>query len=234
MRNTNRIVVGDGYRGTPPYTQLWSNGSTASFQNNQPLGTYSVTLTDSHGCIDTATAIILSPPTLTATTTNYISSCDSINTVPAATVTVNASGGVPPYMYLWSNGQTSQTISNLATGNYSVIVTDANGCTVQPVAQAYNNDAALIQGDTLICTGSQTTLSTVPGTSFSWSSSSGVISTAPTVNVAQGVYTLNMVNMAGCAHTGSFQVNEHVCNTILNLTCLLQGITITDKCNRYC
>lgn len=214
-------VTGTG--GTPPYTQLWSNGSTASFQNNQPIGTYSVTLVDSHGCIDTATAIILSPPTLTATTTNYISSCDSINTVPAATVSVNASGGVPPYMYLWSNGETSQTISNLATGNYSVIVTDANGCTIQPVAQAYNNDAALIQGDTLICTGTQTTLSTVPGTSFTWSSSAGVVGTGASIQVGQGVYTLNMVNMAGCAHTGSFQVNEQVCYTILNLTCLLQG-----------
>jgi hypothetical protein len=214
-------VTGTG--GTPPYTQLWSNGSTASFQNNQPLGTYSVTLTDSHGCIDTSTAIILSPPVLQATVSNYSTTCDSITTVPAATVSVSASGGVAPYMYLWSNGSTNDTLSQLETGYYSVIVTDANGCTTQATASAFNNDAATIFGDSLICQGLLANLSTVPGTSYTWSQNNIPFSNTQSISVGQGLYHLDMINLNGCSHSASVQVVEQVCNTIINLSCLLQG-----------
>jgi hypothetical protein len=46
-------------------------------------------------------------------------------------ITVNVSGGQAPYTYLWSNGAVTQTINNLAVGNYSVVITDANNCTGQ-------------------------------------------------------------------------------------------------------
>ncbi len=46
-----------------------------------------------------------------------------------STATASATGGALPYTYLWSNGQTTATASNLPTGNYSVVVTDVNGCT---------------------------------------------------------------------------------------------------------
>ena len=46
-------------------------------------------------------------------------------------ITVNVSGGQAPYTYLWSNGAVTQTINNLAVGNYSVVITDTNNCTGQ-------------------------------------------------------------------------------------------------------
>src|SRR5690606_1869230 len=46
------------------------------------------------------------------------------------TASLVVTGGTPPYTYLWSNGMTSASISNLAAGDYSATVTDANGCTV--------------------------------------------------------------------------------------------------------
>src|SRR5690606_13083290 len=46
-------------------------------------------------------------------------------------ISVTASGGTEPYTYLWSNGATTQSITDLAAGSYTVTVTDANGCTAE-------------------------------------------------------------------------------------------------------
>lgn len=214
-------VTGSG--GFGPYTYLWSNGSTASFQTNQPIGTYSVSVTDTHGCWDTATAIILSPPTLTASVSDFHTNCDSITTVPAGTLTVNVSGGVTPYLYYWSNGETTQTINNLGTGTYSVIVTDANGCTVVPVAGVFNNDPASIIGEDTICNGNLASLSTLPGLAFTWSNSGGVVATTQSVSLGAGTYTLTATNLNGCVNTDSVTVVSQQCNTYLNLKAYLQS-----------
>jgi hypothetical protein len=52
-----------------------------------------------------------------------INSCDG-------SVTTNVSGGVAPYTYAWSNGETTASLNNTCVGNYSVTITDANGCSV--------------------------------------------------------------------------------------------------------
>ena len=112
--------------GTEPYSFLWSNGSTASFQSNLPVGNYSVTVTDAHGCTDQANAIILNPPDLMVLVANDSVLCENSSD---GDLSVVVSGGVQPYMYLWSNGATTASLNNLLIGTYTVIVTDANGCT---------------------------------------------------------------------------------------------------------
>ncbi len=214
-------VTGSG--GNGPYTFAWSNGSTAAFQTNQPLGNYSVTVTDTHGCWDTASAIILSPPPISASSNDFHTTCDSITTVPAGILSVTASGGVTPYLYLWSNGETTPTITNLGTGEYSVIVTDANGCTAAPVAHVYNNDPALILGEDTICNGTQAALSTLPSLSYTWSTSGGVISTAQDISVGAGTYTLTATNLNGCTNSSSVLVVSEQCNTIINLKLFYQS-----------
>lgn len=217
-------VTGSG--GNGPYTFLWNNGSTASFQTNQPLGNYSVTVTDTHGCWDTSNAIILSPPAINATmSADFHASCDSITTTPAGSLSVSVSGGVTPYLYLWSNGETTSSINQLGTGAYTCIVTDANGCTATPTGHIYNNDPAVILGDTIICTGGgiQTTLSTIPSNSYTWSNAGGVISTAQSVNVGVGNYTLTATNLNGCINSSSVHITSGQCNAVLNLKLYLQS-----------
>jgi hypothetical protein len=209
--------------GTAPYTYLWSNGSTAEFQTNQPVGNYSVVITDSHGCLDTSYAVILSPPTLTATMNNFISPCTAVDTTPVATLTVNVTGGVAPYMYLWSNGETTSTVQNLVSGNYSCIVTDANGCTVMAQALAANNDPAVISGDTLICNETMATLTANAGTSYSWSNGFSTFSTQQQVNVGPGNFTLTMANLAGCTHTATAHVVSQACYSPVQVRFLYQG-----------
>lgn len=119
------LLSGSAIGGTGGYSFLWSNGSVSEYQSNIPVGNYTLTVTDSLGCIDTASTIILNPPVLVSSITSVI---DSIGT----TLTANVSGGVSPFMFLWSNGGTSATVvipAGQPSALYTVIVTDANGCT---------------------------------------------------------------------------------------------------------
>lgn len=189
--------------GTAPYSFQWSNGSTASFQTNIPVGNYSVTVTDSNGCKDTALAIILNPPDLFATVSNAQVQCENSTD---GTLTVVASQGVPPYMYLWSNGATTPTISNLSVGNYTVIVTDANGCTVlgspsvTPIITLQNHfttiPACAGGADTIKVTSSGGTApySYVWNTGAVGSSINGTLS---------GTYTVTATDAIGCIGTDS-------------------------------
>lgn len=114
--------------GTPGYSFQWSNGSTTQHISGLPAGSYSVTITDVNGCTDIITGILVNQPaqSLAATLSSQVNaSCFGSNN---GSLAINPSGGTAPYSYLWSNGQTTPSISGIAAGNYSVTVTDANGC----------------------------------------------------------------------------------------------------------
>jgi len=110
--------------GTGSYTYLWSNGATtASIQVS--AGTYSVTVTDQNSCTASASLTVTEPDPLAL----IINKGDVLCVGGTASVSANVTGGTPLYSYLWSNGATAQTV-NLPVGNFSVTVTDANGCTI--------------------------------------------------------------------------------------------------------
>jgi gliding motility-associated-like protein len=118
--------------GTSPYTFLWSNGATTEDLSNVVAGNYTVTITDSKGCTANAVGNVTQPAAaLTGTTvvTNVLCSGGS-----TGAVNLTVSGGTPPYTFLWSNGATTEDISGLKAGSYTVTVTDANGCKVNPVS----------------------------------------------------------------------------------------------------
>lgn len=121
---------------TSPYTYQWdaSAGSqTSSTALSLCAGAYYVTVTDANGCntqknvsVTQATST-LSASTLSTTSAKCSGAC-------VGSSTLSASGGIPPYSYLWSpeaNNQTTETAISLCQGIYSVVITDMNGCTVQ-------------------------------------------------------------------------------------------------------
>ncbi|RMG82216.1 MAG: hypothetical protein D6714_11710, partial [Bacteroidetes bacterium] len=118
-------ILVSGWAGTPPYTYLWNTGATTPDIMNLPAGTYSVTVTDAAGCSIVETITINQPPPLTINMNAQPAGCTTNN----GTATANVSGGVPPYMYAWNTGATTQTITGLAPGTYSVTIQDANYCT---------------------------------------------------------------------------------------------------------
>ncbi len=111
--------------GTAPYTYDWGGGITSEDRQGLPPGLYSVLVTDANGCLAVTSVQVSEPAQMVLTP--FATPSNGTN----GTAAVNVNGGVPPFTYQWSDGQTSQVANNLAAGTYSVIVVDANGCTVQ-------------------------------------------------------------------------------------------------------
>lgn len=111
--------------GTPAYQYAWSNGATTATLAAIPDGNYVVTVSDAAGCFDFWTFSVAQPATaLTAIWT-------SDSTAGGWTITVEPQGGTPGYHIQWgaaAGGQTGPTVSGLASGVYSVTISDANDC----------------------------------------------------------------------------------------------------------
>jgi gliding motility-associated-like protein len=123
---TNGIINIQSQGGSPSYDYLWNNGLTSSTISGLPIGTYTVLVTDSLNCSQTMNVTITQPQEALAQTNN------SINLVclndPTGSIDFSVTGGTPAYNYLWSNGETTQDIDSLASGDYTVTVTDNLGC----------------------------------------------------------------------------------------------------------
>ncbi|HWB65199.1 MAG TPA: SprB repeat-containing protein, partial [Chitinophagales bacterium] len=121
----NGSATANAASGTGNYTYLWSNNGTTQTIDGLCAGSYTVTITDI-GTSQTASATTsISPVNNININTNPVStSCGNNN----GSVTANVTGGNGTFAYLWSNNGTTQTISNLAPGTYTVTATDLNGC----------------------------------------------------------------------------------------------------------
>jgi len=112
--------------GVAPFGYAWSNGGTTATINNIAANTYTVTVTDAVGCSLTTTTALTDPALLTLSITESIDpTCPNASN---GAITANASGGTGMVGYQWNIGQSGPTISGLPVGTYTVVVTDANGC----------------------------------------------------------------------------------------------------------
>ncbi len=112
--------------GAGTYTYLWSSGETTKSIAGKASGIYTVTITDANLCTSTNSITIAQPNSeLTITATQTVVACAYTNNGKAIAV---ANGGYSPYDYQWSNNQNNAIANHLSPGNYSVTVTDNNGC----------------------------------------------------------------------------------------------------------
>ncbi|MCB9315754.1 MAG: SprB repeat-containing protein [Lewinellaceae bacterium] len=108
------------------YSYLWSSGANTDTADALSAGTYMVTVTDSENCTSTASVTITQPAVLNA---NATATGETSLGASDGTATAAPSGGTTPYTYLWSTSGTTEMISGLAPGNYTVTITDNNACT---------------------------------------------------------------------------------------------------------
>lgn len=112
--------------GNGGFTYVWTNGGSSSTIGGLVEGTYVVTVTDALDCTDTTTIFIMEPLEILATV-NVLNEipCDGVG---LGILSVDASGGTPPYTYLWDDDQTTISVEHDEPNTYSVTVTDQKGC----------------------------------------------------------------------------------------------------------
>jgi hypothetical protein len=110
--------------GSSPYNYNWSNGDNTQDLSSIGAGTYTLTVSDANYC-DTVVSVTLDEPPVLTVDTNAVTDAGNGNN---GSIDLTVSGGTSSYNYNWSNNATSQDISGLSAGNYTVTVTDANLC----------------------------------------------------------------------------------------------------------
>lgn len=179
---------------------LWSNNATTQSITVNASGTFDVTYTDGNGCSATsaATTVMVNPnpaaPTITASGPTTFCTGDSV-TLTSSQATGN----------LWSNTATSQSITVTNSGSYSVVYTDANGCTATSNAvqvSVSNSPTPTVQatGSTTLCPGETVTLTSSPADTYLWST--GDTTQSITVSAA-GTYSVTVTNSNACNGVGA-------------------------------
>jgi|GEM_PF-190480 len=199
--------------GTGAYTYSWSTVATTRFIDNLSQGTYTVTVTDANGCTEVDSATVNEPNVISVNVAGTDASCAGVNDGAANAV---VTGGTTPYTFLWApNGQTTQGITGLGAGTFTVTVTDVNGCTAtddvvitQPNALSVN-----ITGSDLNCKSdnSGAALANVLGGTFPYTflwSDPAAQTTNPATNLAAGPYTVTVTDNNGCSSTASVTLTE--------------------------
>jgi hypothetical protein len=122
----NGAVLVNGGSNPAPYTFLWSNGTTNQHLVNVGEGYYTITVTDLYGCTVTDTWFVDEPDSLVLQGVSTNVGCQS---GAGGSISTSISGGVTPYTYYWSSGDTTANLVNLPPGTYTLDVTDNNFCT---------------------------------------------------------------------------------------------------------
>ncbi|MDQ3108977.1 MAG: gliding motility-associated C-terminal domain-containing protein, partial [Bacteroidota bacterium] len=205
--------------GTLPYTYSWNpTGQTTATATNLCSGIYTITISDANGCtliqngtITSPAVLVLSVPVVTDAT---------CNNSPDGAIDITINGGALPYTYSWTGPSpftaSTQDLTNVFSGSYTVTITDANGCAVTDtiVINALITIIADAGNDTTACVGTTFTLDgsgSTNATSYQWIQlpSNAVVGNSVTVNVSPATGTNTFVLVAsngGCSSTDTMLV----------------------------
>ncbi|MCB9332119.1 MAG: gliding motility-associated C-terminal domain-containing protein [Lewinellaceae bacterium] len=195
-----------------PYTYTWSNTATTEDLGNVPAGTYTVTVNAGGGCSSTASFTVLnntSDPVISPAVTASICGLDN------GAIDLTVSDGTAPYTYLWSNSATTEDLNGILAGNYTVTVTDANGCTADTTLNVPNNASTFsLTGTTVALTSclapnGSIDLTVTPAGSYTylWSNSA---TTEDISNLPDGTYTVSVTESGDCTASASFVVSNNL------------------------
>ncbi|MEM6684846.1 MAG: PKD domain-containing protein [Bacteroidota bacterium] len=203
--------------GQEPINFAWVDDPTAGTErNNLSPGAYTVTITDATPCSYTETFVIIQPAelTLSANITNALD-CDDAS---SGAINLLISGGTEPFSVSWSNGETTEDLTNITEGEYVVTVVDANGCDASETFTIIRPPAIVIDVDTetvVNCeafSASQTFTAQVSGgvPPFSLNWSSGIVTGANNEMMTtsqNGLVILEATDALGCVSSYTFEVD---------------------------
>ncbi|MBI4648982.1 MAG: SprB repeat-containing protein [Bacteroidia bacterium] len=197
--------------GTIQYSYAWFGGETTEDLVNIPAGIYKVTVTDSHGCIVTDSIEITEPAPFTVNIDLYHISCFGVTD---GMIDLTLSGGIFPYLFNWSNGETTEDITGLSSDVYGITATDNNGCLIIATGMLIEEPAqlAINYGKTDVsCNGNSDgsinlTISggTLPYT-YLWNTGE---STDDLQGVSVGIYSVTVTDTNNCTILDSIEIFE--------------------------
>ena len=201
--------------GTLPYQYSWTESGGATYNTEDlsgvPAGNYQLTLTDANGCTDTLTVILNEPNNLVLNESKTDVTCYGSNN---GTISLNVTGGVSPYTYVWNDLGNGPLRSDLSPGVYDVTVTDSNNC--QKSVQIEILEAPVFKIDPITtnisCFGEvdgSIDLNLIGGIaplSITWAddSSAGLNRN----NLSAGTYSVLIEDASGCTITETFSIIE--------------------------
>ncbi len=235
---TNGAMVSTVFGGTSPYSYLWSNGQTNGTLSGASANTYTLTVTDAHGCIGTNSVTITQPAlALTETITkNNDLTCHALPPLnnPNGSATSNPNGGTSPYTYSWvPSGGTSQTSVNLPAGTQVCLVTDVHGCTANFASVSLTQPSVIFATFTKTipyCNGYSDGSIVASGTggsgnytSYAWAPYGG--SSATATGLSAQTYTITITDNTGCSGTAAAGLGQPapIAVTIPTYTCVAGG-----------
>jgi hypothetical protein len=205
--------------GATPYFYNWGASRTTASVTGLVAGSYTVTVTDANNCTAQLPVTITQPAAITLSFATTSASCQ-----PTGSATVTPSGGTGAYTYLWSNGATTNKITNVAGGSYTVTVIDQNNCSVngpvtvpgtaspnfkcdvtltKPMSEQNSNDAeAKVVGS----------LGTAPYT-YLWSNGATSQSIA---GLSATTYRVTVTDANGCTSNCFITVPNSLCSNVTN------------------
>ena len=223
--NGSATITGSG--GTTPYTYLWTpSGQTTATATGLFALSYTATVTDNNGCTATASVNLTEPTQVTASISEPKIICKDSTGILIA----NVNGGTPPYKYSWSSGATNgiATITPTSSNDYSVVITDNNGCTTSAniVLQYGPAFAVDITGKKSVCVGDSTlicaqAMGAIDGVFYQWApvnSTNGCILVSPSIS---NVYTVTVVDGCGSTTTAQTSITSEpspIVNTRVNFS----------------
>ncbi len=215
--------------GITPYQYLWNNGDTSSLNNSLSAGIYLVMIADSNGCVLSLSDTLLNlNPAISYNFTTQQPQC--MNGV-TGNISVNVSGGLMPYQYLWNTNDTVNFIDSLQSGNYAVTITDSSGCVETGYVLLSDSSVLnlIITGDSSFCSGDSIMLtgSYYSNSVYQWYVDSVAITSGDSNNYTLftgGNYYLTLTNNCGTYSSSSIQVTENT----------LPVITVTSDFSMEC
>jgi len=233
------VVTSSISNGLPPYDIYWSNGTTGGDINGLEPALYYINVTDDNGCYTMEVATV-SSTAMTISGTKTDNNCPG-DAIGAVDLTVSGSG---PFTYHWSNGDITEDISSLTSGQYEVMVTDQNLCmsnasfVIQEPMPMYgelvstNATCGLSDGSI-----TSTVLGGTPAYIYQWKDDSGTDLTGETTSslsaYGQGAYSLEITDVNGCTHELFGDISENngpvvTVDSLIASTCANDGTINID------
>jgi large repetitive protein len=194
------------------YVYSWDTGATTSSISDVSAGTYVVTVTDDNQCEAQATIEIADEDGGEISSSNV----QEVTCFGGSdgSIEISLSGGTPPFTFLWSNGETTQNISDLSEGNYSVTITDDVGCVITADFDVYEPDEIRLSlfPVNITCFGGNdgaigsTVIGGIPPYSYNWSPTGQT--TSQIDDLTAGTYTLTVTDMNGCSVSDSVELTQ--------------------------